>query len=190
MLYGRFITSFYLRILDMGMIIRGIVRVELYLTRKLSTKTKNIWENIVRESHRTSLKKIIEDQSDVVEVILKNTEITRDHMTPELQLFLLTENCPLYYTPYINRNGNERFDSFTRHIFCDPFWSIYWPGGQVLTRFILDEKESILGCTMRDARKNALKILDLGAGCGATAIAAKSIGVQEVVANDIDKGKK
>ncbi|XP_014468598.1 PREDICTED: protein N-lysine methyltransferase METTL20-like isoform X2 [Dinoponera quadriceps] len=67
----------------------------------------------------------------------------------------------------------------------DPFWSIYWPGGQVLGRFILDERERIFG--RRGAKGGALRILDLGAGCGAAAIAAKSIGPWQVVANDINE---
>jgi len=41
----------------------------------------------------------------------------------------------------------------------------------------------------QDTKKRALRILDLGAGCGATAIAAKLVtGPCKIVANDISKG--
>jgi len=108
-------------------------------------------------------------------------------MTPELKLFLLTDKCPLYYESFSDEN--EKFDFLTKNVFQDPFWSIYWPGGQVLTRFIFDERENILRYAMQDTRKRVLKILDLGAGCGATAIAAKLVtGPCKIVANDINKG--
>ncbi|EFN82101.1 UPF0516 protein [Harpegnathos saltator] len=106
-------------------------------------------------------------------------------MTPELKLFLLTENCPLYREPFVEaKDDDRRLDAFQ-----DPFWSIYWPGGQVLTRFILDDRERVFGRGPRGAGKGApRRILDLGAGCGATAIAAKLIGPwQQVVANDINE---
>jgi len=122
-------------------------------------------------------------------VILKNTEMTRNHLTPELKLFLLTENCPLYHEPFIDKYTNGIFDSLTRNVFQDPFWSIYWPGGQVLARFILDEKERILGSMTQNVKKDTIRILDLGAGCGAAAIAAKLMNETcKIVANDISKG--
>lgn len=174
----------------MEMIIRRIMRLrKSFLAKKtFSTGVEKKWDDALRDNHGTSLGRFIEDHRSVVNAILKNTEITRDHLTPELKLFLLTENCPLYHEPFANEDG--RYDSLTRNVFQDPFWSIYWPGGQVLTRFILDEKERISGCvTQRDAAKDTLRILDLGAGCGATAIAAKSIGPWKVIANDINKSK-
>lgn len=146
-----------------------------------------MWDKFLHNSRGTSLRKFIEEHPAVVNTILKNTEITRDHLTPELKLFLLTKNCPLYREPFIDKSENSGFDPSIRNVFQDPFWSIYWPGGQALTRFILDERKKIV--TMRHARKDALRILDLGAGCGATAIAAKlTIGTCKIIANDISKG--
>lgn len=170
------------------MLVRRIVRSKKNLfVRKFSKSTKEIWDNFLRNSHGTSLRKFIEEHPDVVNAILKNTEITRDHLTPELKLFLLTKNCPLYHEPLIDKYENSRFDPSIRNIFQDPFWSIYWPGGQALTRFIFDERRKKI-VTMRHARKDALRILDLGAGCGATAIATKlTIGTCKVIANDISK---
>uniref|UniRef100_A0A3Q3E8Y6 Electron transfer flavoprotein beta subunit lysine methyltransferase n=1 Tax=Labrus bergylta TaxID=56723 RepID=A0A3Q3E8Y6_9LABR len=58
----------------------------------------------------------------------------------------------------------------------DPYWAIYWPGGQALSRFLLDHPAVCRGQT----------VLDLGSGCGASAIAAILCGAAHVVANDID----
>ncbi|GAB1864470.1 ETFB lysine methyltransferase [Camponotus japonicus] len=171
----------------MAMLVRRIVRSKKnFFVRKFSKSTKEIWDNFLRNSHRTLLRKFIEEHPDVVNAILKNTEITRDHLTPELKLFLLTKNCPLYHEPFIEKCENSRFDPSIRNVFQDPFWSIYWPGGQALTRFILDERKKIV--TMRHTRKDTLRILDLGAGCGATAIATKlTFGTCKIIANDISK---
>ncbi|XP_077255295.1 electron transfer flavoprotein beta subunit lysine methyltransferase-like isoform X2 [Temnothorax americanus] len=167
---------------------RNICLKKLLFARKFSRSTKEAWNNFLRNNHRTSLKRFIQNHHDVEITILKNTEMTRDHLTPELKLFLLTENCPLYHEPFIDKCTDGRFDFLTRNVFQDPFWSIYWPGGQVLTRFILDEKERILGRMAQNARKDGIRILDLGAGCGATAIAAKLMNETcKIVANDISK---
>lgn len=171
------------------MLVRKIVCLKKILfAQKFSKSTKEVWNNILHNSHRTLLRKFIEEHPDVVNTILKNTEITRDHLTPELKLFLLTKNCPLYHEPFIDKCENSRFDLSTKSVFQDPFWSIYWPGGQVLTRFILDERKKILGRAKQHAKKDALRMLDLGAGCGATAIATKlTIGTCNIIANDISK---
>ncbi|XP_076393063.1 electron transfer flavoprotein beta subunit lysine methyltransferase-like isoform X2 [Megachile rotundata] len=105
--------------------------------------------------------------------ILNNTEITTNHMTPEIKLYLLTPNCALYHEPVQNILEDNA------NVFVDPFWSIYWPGGQGLARFVLDNGKMLFS--------SSKTVLDLGAGCGAIAIAAKLRGAKEVVANDIDK---
>lgn len=166
---------------------RNMCLKKLLSIRKFSRSTNEAWENFLRNSHRTSLKRFIQNHHEVATAILKNTKMTHDHLTPELKLFLLTEDCPLYHEPF-DEHTDGKFDSLTRNVFQDPFWSIYWPGGQVLTRFILDEKERILGCVGQNARQDAIRILDLGAGCGATAIAAKLTNKMcKIVANDISK---
>ncbi|KAJ8245610.1 hypothetical protein GJAV_G00272590 [Gymnothorax javanicus] len=60
--------------------------------------------------------------------------------------------------------------------FPDPYWAIYWPGGQALARYLLNNP----GVT---ANKT---VLDMGSGCGASAIAARISGCARVQANDID----
>lgn len=56
-------------------------------------------------------------------LIFKNTVITTNHLTPELKLRLITPECKLWNCPA----SLSEFPS-------DPFWGIYWPGGQVLGR--------------------------------------------------------
>lgn len=97
-------------------------------------------------------------------LILRHTVMSRDHLTPEIGLRLITPECVLW-------RAREEESPFK-----DPFWAIYWPGGQVLTRFILDNPDLFRG----DA------LLDVGSGCGAAAIAAARVGASSVIANDVD----
>ena len=46
-------------------------------------------------------------------------EVSREHLTPELPLHLLTPACTLYW-------GRAEGAPLS-----DPWWAIYWPGGQV-----------------------------------------------------------
>ncbi|MFM9718856.1 class I SAM-dependent methyltransferase, partial [Streptomyces galilaeus] len=57
-----------------------------------------------------------------------------------------------------------------------PFWAFAWAGGQALARYILDNREIVLGRT----------VLDLGSGSGLSAIAARVAGAKRVLAADID----
>uniref|UniRef100_A0A452HCD4 Uncharacterized protein n=1 Tax=Gopherus agassizii TaxID=38772 RepID=A0A452HCD4_9SAUR len=55
----------------------------------------------------------------------ENTEVSNSgHLTPEIRLRLLTPRC---------RFWQERADLWP---YGDPFWAIYWPGGQALSRSI------------------------------------------------------
>uniref|UniRef100_A0A914VAT2 ETFB lysine methyltransferase n=1 Tax=Plectus sambesii TaxID=2011161 RepID=A0A914VAT2_9BILA len=77
---------------------------------------------------------------------------------------VITEQCPLWMaTP-------------DQCPLPDPYWAFYWPGGQALTRFILDN-----GSQFRDK-----SVLDFGCGCGASTIAAVTAGARTVFCNDID----
>ncbi|XP_053176003.1 electron transfer flavoprotein beta subunit lysine methyltransferase [Scomber japonicus] len=97
--------------------------------------------------------------------ISDNTEIVRGQsLTPDIKLRLFTPSCRFWY---------ERPELWP---FDDPYWAIYWPGGQALSRYLLDNPAVCQGNT----------VLDLGSGCGASAIAAKLCGAAHVVANDID----
>lgn len=118
------------------------------------------------------------------QAIIENTEISTDHLTPEIRLHLLTPNCYLYHEPRIDKSENTntwKEAGAVEKTFREPFWSIYWPGGQALTRFVLD-----YGSELFDNRYSS--VIDIGTGSGATAIAAKLRGASDVVANDIEPG--
>lgn len=97
--------------------------------------------------------------------ILENTDIVEGQsLTPEIRLRLFTPKC---------RFWRERPELWP---FSDPYWAIYWPGGQALSRYLLDNPLECRGKA----------VLDLGSGCGASSIVAKKCGAEYVTANDID----
>lgn len=97
--------------------------------------------------------------------IVDNTEIVGEQsLTPEILLRLFTPKC---------RFWRERPELWP---FSDPYWAIYWPGGQALSRYLLDNPQECRGKS----------VLDLGSGCGASSIVAKKCGALFVTANDID----
>ncbi len=57
-----------------------------------------------------------------------------------------------------------------------PFWAYAWPAGAALARVVLDRPSLVQG----------LRVLDIGAGGGITALAAAKAGASRVVANDED----
>ncbi|RXM30164.1 Protein N-lysine methyltransferase METTL20 [Acipenser ruthenus] len=109
-------------------------------------------------------KSTLSSEDNIKKFIIENTEVVGDHITPEIRLRLFTPNCRFWYA---------RPELWP---FSDPYWAIYWPGGQALARYLLDNP----GVT-KDK-----KVLDLGSGCGASSIAARLSGASQVLANDID----
>ncbi|XP_035257842.1 electron transfer flavoprotein beta subunit lysine methyltransferase isoform X1 [Anguilla anguilla] len=104
-------------------------------------------------------------ENDIKQFIVENTEVVSGgNLTPEIRLRLFTPNCRFWH-------ARPELWPFT-----DPYWAIYWPGGQALARYMLDNPG-----VAKDK-----KVLDLGSGCGASAIAAKMSGSAHVLANDID----
>lgn len=98
--------------------------------------------------------------------IEENTKIVEGQsLTPEIRLRLFTPEC---------RFWTEKPELWP---FSDPYWAIYWPGGQAISRYLLDNPEECRGKS----------VLDVGSGCGASSIAAKKCGALCVTANDIDK---
>ncbi|XP_038053805.1 electron transfer flavoprotein beta subunit lysine methyltransferase-like isoform X2 [Patiria miniata] len=116
---------------------------------------------------------LVSNDEDVIKrFIVDNTEVDRSHLTPEIALRLMTPACPLWDAP-----AQQSSDILQHHGIDDPFWAFYWPGGQALTRYILDYPSVVSG---KD-------VLDVGSGCGASAIAASMSGARSVLANDIDR---
>ena len=134
--------------------------------------------NVVSSARSVIQKKFLSSsvvQSDFVsaatiskDIIDANLQRSRQHLTPELDLYLLTSSCPMYHAP---ADHHPLASSSS-----DPWWAIYWPGGQVLARIILDNPNLV---------RNKM-VLDLGSGCGAVSLAAALAGAKKIVANDID----
>ncbi|KAK7873252.1 hypothetical protein R5R35_011326 [Gryllus longicercus] len=117
---------------------------------------------------KTSVRYVMNaDSAQVMEIeklIKQYTCVTRNSLTPEIALHLITPSSSLWTS------------SIENIPFKDPFWAFYWPGGQALTRYILDNPDLVCG----------QRVLDVGSGCGASAIAAAMSNACTVTANDID----
>ena len=104
---------------------------------------------------------------DPVDFIRTQTQILPPAIIPEIKLHLATEVTPLW------QMTEERL----RHAdLPPPFWAFAWPGGQGVSRYILDHPELV-----KDKR-----VLDFAAGCGIAAIAAMKAGAKSALAVDID----
>ena len=97
-------------------------------------------------------------------LILNNTVVITKPLVPEIRLHLINKSCPWYFQTHVPELKN------------DPFWAIFWPGGQALTRFVLDNPFIV--------KKRA--VIDIGCGCGALGICSKLCGAKSVICNDID----
>lgn len=72
---------------------------------------------------RGSLSVGCQSDEDIRRFITENTEIVAaQSLTPEVRLRLFTPNCRFW------REKPELWP------FGDPYWAIYWPGGQALSR--------------------------------------------------------
>ncbi|XP_060742093.1 electron transfer flavoprotein beta subunit lysine methyltransferase [Tachysurus vachellii] len=128
---------------------------------------KDVLSKSIQIIHRRNIRQYMKcnTENKIKRFIAENTEIVKGQsLTPEISLRLFTVKC---------RFWTERPELWP---FPDPFWAIYWPGGQAVSRYLLNNPGLSVG----------RKVLDLGCGCGASAIAAKLSGAAHVVANDID----
>ncbi|XP_023118185.2 electron transfer flavoprotein beta subunit lysine methyltransferase [Amphiprion ocellaris] len=134
----------------------------LFITRTSSRHLK-LFHKLFSQTR--TLSNSCQSDENIRRFISENTEVVEGRsLTPEIKLRLFTPDC---------RFWTERPELWP---FEDPYWAIYWPGGQALSRFVLDHPEVCRGRT----------VLDLGSGCGASSIAAQLCGAAHVVANDID----
>ena len=99
--------------------------------------------------------------------IRKATRIARPSLVPELKLYLATEISPIW------RATQAELDDMG---VPPPYWAFCWPGGQALTRFILDNPHWVRG----------KRALDFAAGSGISGIAAARAGAAHVTAAEID----
>ncbi len=102
-----------------------------------------------------------------IEFVRQHTEIQPVPFVPEIRLHLAAEAIPLW----------ELMERITGEVgMPPPFWAFAWAGGQALARYLLDHPDLLTG----------RRVLDLAAGSGLVAIAAKRAGAHSVVANEID----
>ena len=108
-----------------------------------------------------------EDQDAIRELILENTQLDSPRLLPEINLYLASEDLPLW------RMGEMELQEIG---LGTPFWAFAWAGGQALSRHILDNPSIVAG----------KKVLDFGSGSGMVAMAAVMSGAFDVTATDID----
>jgi predicted nicotinamide N-methyase len=105
---------------------------------------------------------------DRTEFIRSNTAILAPPLVPEVSLHLASEAVPLW------QKTEEELGEIG---LPPPFWAFAWAGGQALSRYILDRRETVRG----------LRIVDLASGSGLVAIAAMKAGAANALAADIDE---
>lgn len=99
--------------------------------------------------------------------ILANTRLLSPPLVPELRLHLAEESLPIW------QKSEEELGQMN---VPPPYWAFAWAGGQALARYLIDNP---------DVCRNQ-SVIDLGAGSGLTALAAKKAGAAHVLAADID----
>ena len=99
--------------------------------------------------------------------IQSQTTLTAPPLTPEIKLHLATEITPIWEATEATLEANN---------LPPPYWAFAWPGGQALTRLLLDQRQWVRG----------KRVLDFAAGSGLGTIGAKMAGAEKVQANEID----
>ncbi|WP_417812096.1 class I SAM-dependent methyltransferase [Thalassospira alkalitolerans] len=102
--------------------------------------------------------------ADLIDVY---TVPARVPLAPEIEMYLATHITPLW-------QATE--DILGVLDIPPPYWAFAWPGGQAITRYILDHPELVRG----------KKVLDFACGGGMQAIACVMAGADSILANDID----
>ncbi|HEX7200614.1 MAG TPA: 50S ribosomal protein L11 methyltransferase, partial [Dongiaceae bacterium] len=105
--------------------------------------------------------------SDPSAFIRAETALSAPPLVPEIRLHLASEILPIWQATEAD---------LARHGLPPPYWAFAWPGGQALTRHLLDHRELVAG----------RRVLDFAAGSGLSAIAAAMAGASTVAAADID----
>ena len=99
--------------------------------------------------------------------ILENTRLLRPPLVPEIALHLAEESLPIW---------QKTEDEIGELNVPPPYWAFAWAGGQAVARRLLDNPAICSG----------KRVLDIGAGSGIGAIAAKLAGASDCLAVDID----
>jgi predicted nicotinamide N-methyase len=107
------------------------------------------------------------DEAAARRFIAANTRPLAPPLVPEISLHLAEESLPIW------QKTEEELGEMN---VPPPYWAFAWAGGQALARYLLDNPARVAGKS----------VVDLGAGSGLTAIAAKRAGAAAVLAADID----
>ncbi len=118
------------------------------------------------ERDRVQGKRAIATLGDALAFIRANTRVAQAPGLP-LRLHQADELTPLW-------EATEK-DLAAANV-APPFWAFPWAGGQALSRYLIEQPESVRG----------KRVLDLASGSGIVAIAAALAGAADVAANDID----
>lgn len=105
---------------------------------------------------------------DLVSFIVAQTKVATAPLVPEIRLHLASEVTPLWHATEA---------TLARDNLPPPYWAFAWPGGQALSRHVLDHPDSVRG----------RRVLDFAAGCGIGALAAIRAGATTVSAAEIDR---
>ena len=105
--------------------------------------------------------------TDPAAFIRAQTTLVAPPLTPEIRLHLATEITPIW-------EATEA--SLAAMNLPPPYWAFAWPGGQALTRFLIDHPDWVKG----------KRVLDCAAGSGLSAIGAAKAGAASVQAAEID----
>ena len=106
-------------------------------------------------------------QPSAAEIIRGSTRLRPVPLVPEIVLYQASE--PMSVWQHTERaTGRTGLDP--------PFWAFAWPGGQALSRYLLDQPETVTG----------RHVIDIASGSGLVAIAAVLAGAAAVTAYDID----
>ncbi len=105
--------------------------------------------------------------SDPAAFIAAQTTLAHPPLVPEIKLHLATEITPIWEATEAD---------LARMNLPPPYWAFAWPGGQALTRFVLDHPDWVKG----------KRVLDFAAGSGLSAIGAAMAGAARVEAAEID----
>jgi predicted nicotinamide N-methyase len=99
--------------------------------------------------------------------IRARTAIVTAPLVPEIRLHLATEVTPLWQATEAELDASG---------LPPPYWAFAWPGGQALSRYVLDNPALVRG----------KRVLDFAAGSGIAAFAARRAGAAQVTASDLD----
>lgn len=99
--------------------------------------------------------------------IRARTAIVTAPLAPEIRLHLATEVTPLWQATEAELDASG---------LPPPYWAFAWPGGQALSRYVLDNPGLVRG----------KRVLDFAAGSGIAALAAQRAGAAHVTASDLD----